>query len=387
MQKIGVNEYLTKVEAIPAVGYKAFRLAPDDKKRERRILVTRDCLENDYVRILFNENGQMISIYDKRADREILQTGKAGNVLMTYEDIPHNWDAWDINNYYTEKSWEISEVSEIEIEEGVLRCGLKIKRNYLNSTILQTISLYQDSPAIEVKNEIDWKESHLLLKAQLPVDIHSSEATFDIQYGNVKRQTHYNTSWDYAKFEVCHHKWMDVSEDNYGVSILNDCKYGCNVHEGIIGLSLLKSATSPNPEADKEHHEFTYTIYPHRGDWKAAGIAKEAYQLNNPLVAFVKETDGGTLPDSYGICSIDAENVMVEVVKEPECPQDNTSIIRLYEYFNRRTKVKLRLPFDIAKVMECNMLEEEKAFLEVADHEVIFEMKPYEIKTLKITKL
>ncbi|MGF7143420.1 alpha-mannosidase [Anaerotaenia torta] len=386
LQKVGDMEYLVKADEIPAMGYKAFQLVRDKKAPENQVSVSRECLENRYIRILFNEKGYMVSIYDKQADREILQKDRPGNVLMTYEDIPHNWDAWDINNYYMEKSWEIGDVSEIQIEEGVHRCGIVIKRNYLQSTIVQRIYLYQDSPVVEVKNEIDWKESHLLLKALFPVDIHSSEATFDIQYGNVKRPTHYNTSWDYAKFEVCHHKWVDLSEDDYGVSIINDCKYGCNVHEGIIGLSLIKSATSPNPEADKEYHEFTYGIYPHRGDWKKAYVAKEAYQLNNPLFGCVKETEGGSLPGNYGICSVDADNVMVELVKEPEDGQENAVIIRLYEYFNRRTRVKLRFSHPVAEAVDCNMLEEKKACLEITDNEVIFEIMPYEIKTIRIIK-
>jgi alpha-mannosidase len=305
---------------------------------------------------------------------------------MTYEDRPHNWDAWDINSYYTEKSWEVSEVTSIVAEQGSLRSGIKIVRQYLTSTITQYIYIYQDSPRIEVKNEIDWKENHLLLKALLPVDIHTSEATYDIQYGNVTRPTHYNTSWDYAKFEVCHHKWLDISEDNYGVSILNDCKYGCNVHEGVIGLSLLKSATSPNKEADKEFHEFTYTIYPHRGNWKTAGVVKEAYQLNNPLNAIKKKKESGTLPASYQWCTMDAENVMIEVVKEPEKPENNAVIVRLYEYHNRRTKVNLSFDDRVCRIIECNMLEEEKAVQNIVNNEVSFEIKPYEIKTFKVIK-
>lgn len=386
VQQIEKDLYLAKVAQIPSIGYKAFMLEQDNSGEKSSLHVTKKLLENEYIRIIFNNEGQMSSIYDKKAEREILPEGKIGNVLMTYEDIPHNWDAWDINSYYTEKSWEISDVTSIEVEKGTLRCGLKIKRQYLDSSITQYIYLYEDSPRIEVKNEIDWKENHLLLKALLPVDIHASEATYDIQYGNVKRPTHYNTSWDYAKFEVCHHKWLDISEDNYGVSILNDCKYGCNVHEGVIGLSLLKSATSPNKEADKEFHEFTYTIYPHTGGWKEAGIVKEAYQLNNPLIALKKQKEGGMLPTSYQWCAVDADNVIIELVKELEHPEKNTVIVRLYECYNRRTKVKLAFTDEIIKVIECNMLEEEKNMINVMNNEVTFEIKPYEIMTLKIVK-
>jgi alpha-mannosidase len=386
VQKLEGDLYLSRVEKVPSIGYKAFGLEQSDAKETYCLLATKELLENEYIRITMNQKGQMSSIYDKKAEREILPEGTLGNVLMTYEDRPHNWDAWDINSYYTEKSWEVSEVTSIVAEQGSLRSGIKIVRQYLTSTITQYIYIYQDSPRIEVKNEIDWKENHLLLKALLPVDIHTSEATYDIQYGNVTRPTHYNTSWDYAKFEVCHHKWLDISEDNYGVSILNDCKYGCNVHEGVIGLSLLKSATSPNKEADKEFHEFTYTIYPHRGDWKTAGVVKEAYQLNNPLNAIKKKKESGTLPASYQWCTMDAENVMIEVVKEPEKPENNAVIVRLYEYHNRRTKVNLSFDDRVCRIIECNMLEEEKAVQNIVNNEVSFEIKPYEIKTFKVIK-
>ena len=130
---------------------------------------------------------------------------------------------------------------------------------------------------IDIQNDIDWHEHQILLKSLFPLDIHTNEATFEIQYGNVTRPTHYNTSWDAARFEVCHHKWMDVSEDDFGVSFLNDCKFGCHVHDGVVGLTMLKSALYPNPDADKERHQFTYSIFPHTGSWKTAGTVDEAY--------------------------------------------------------------------------------------------------------------
>ena len=152
-----------------------------------------------------------------------------------------------------------------------MSASLRIVRRYLESSITQTVTLYRDIPRIDIRNQIDWKEKQIFLKDLFPVDIHTNEATFDIQYGNVTRPTHYNTSWDFARFEVCHHKWLDISEAGYGVSFLNDCKYGCSVHEGVVGLSMLKSATYPNPDADKEYQEFTYSIYPHLEGWREAG--------------------------------------------------------------------------------------------------------------------
>ncbi len=340
-------------------------------------------LENRYVRVEFAPNGQFSSIYDKTAGRELLKAGQYGNVLMTYEDRPHNYDAWDVNNYYTEKSWEISELEELSlVESGAVRATVKLVRRYLDSVIVQYISLDDDSPEIRIQNEIDWREHKIFMKSLFPVDIHTDEATFEIQYGNVKRKTHYNTSWDFARFEVCSHKWLDVSEDGYGVSVLNDCKYGVNVHDGVIGLSMLKSATHPNPAADKEHHSFTFVIYLHQGDFREARTVDRAYALNNPLTCVRKEQEGGRLPAAWSAVSVDAPNVIVEVVKRAE--DGDGTIVRMYEAFNRRTEATVTLGLPAARVFDCNLLEEPERELAVENGTVKLTVKPYEIRTLKL---
>ncbi|MDO5573067.1 MAG: alpha-mannosidase [bacterium] len=340
-------------------------------------------LSNEYVQITFAQNGQFQEIYDKLNKRQVLKEHQNGNVLMTYEDKPHNFDAWDINNYYTEKSWEADQLDSLEaVEEGPIRTTIRLSRSYLDSHITQFITLCGNSPEIIIRNEIDWKEKQILLKTLFPVDIHTDEATYEIQYGNVKRKTHYNTSWDYARFEVCMHKWLDVSEDNYGVSIMNDCKYGCHVHDGVIGISMLKSAIDPNPEADKEHHSFVLSIYPHKGDWKNADTIDRAYLLNNPLFCLPKTGTGTTLPAEYSMVQVDAKNVVIEVVKKAE--DGNGLILRLYEAYNRRTQVNMKLGISFTIAEECNMLEESKGEVAHDGDTLHFEMKPYEIKTLRI---
>lgn len=383
-EKLADGRILFRAIKVPVSGYKTFTLA-DGSTPETDLRITNDSMENALIRITFNEKGQFLSVYDKENDREVLKPGECGNVIMSYEDRPHNWDAWDVNNYYTEKSWEIDNVTEMKVvERGSLRACMKVERKYLDSTITQYIYLCHDSKRIDIKTEIDWKQDHVFLKALFPVDIHSNEADYEIQYGNVTRLTHHNTSWDAARFEVCHHKWLDVHENNYGVSLLNDCKYGCHVHEGVIGLSLLKSATSPNPSADKEKHEFTYSLYPHKGDFRTGGTVKEAYELNNPLFADVKSNGEGNKPSAYSAAEIDNENVMLEVVKAAEEMEENVQILRLYEYFNQRNEVNMTLPEEAEKVAICSMLEEEEKVIAVNTKHISFCIKPYEIVTLKI---
>lgn len=387
-QRLKEGGLLVVTDGVPGKGYKSYKVGKTNvEMAESDMVISTTLMENMFYRIALNEKGQFSSIYDKRNDRELLTKGECGNVIMSYEDRPHNFDAWDLNNYYTEKSWEVDDVESIEvIEDGPVRGGIRIVRKYLDSVIAQNIYMYAGLDRIDIKNEIDWKEHQIFLRALYPVDIHTSEATFEIQYGNVKRPTHANTSWDFAKFEVCAHKWLDVSEDDYGVSILNDCKYGCSVKNGVIGLSMLKSAIDPNPEADKEHHEFTYSIVPHEGDWRKAGTVERAYVLNNPATAVIKQNEGGTLKPEYSLVSCDSENVVIEVVKQAEDSDD--VIIRLYENYNRRTDCTLSFGKEIAFAAECNMLEETAATcdddLTFDDRHISFRIMPYEIKTIKV---
>lgn len=385
VQKTAEDTYVFFAAGVPGKGYKTYIVKEEtDTADVTSMNVSTSLMENEFFVVEYNEKGQFARIYDKKAEREVLKPGQAGNVIVSYEDRPHNYDAWDVNNYYKEKSWDIDQVSAMEVvENGPVRACVKVERPYLDSVITQYIYLYHDIPRIDIRNVIDWKEHQIFVKDYFPIDVHTNEATFDIQYGNVKRDTHDNTSWDFAKFEVCHHKWMDVSEDGYGVSMLNDCKYGVSVREGVIGMSMLKSAIYPNPEADKEVHEFTYSIYPHQGDWRTAGTVKQAYQINNPLTSVWKENEEGTLAPEYSMVSSNQDNVVVEVVKKAEDSDD--TIIRLYECYNRRTPVELTFGKEVKSVVECNMMEEGAEPVEFAGNKASFMMKPYEIKTLKVT--
>ena len=384
VQKTADGAYVFFAAGVPGKGYKTYTVKEEAADTTPTMEVSTKVMENEFFKVEYNEKGQFAKIYDKKAERDVLKPGEAGNVIVSYEDRPHNYDAWDVNNYYTEKSWDIDQVSAMEVvENGPVRACVKVERKYLDSTITQFIYLYHDIPRIDIKNVIDWKEHQIFVKDYFPIDVHTNEATFDIQYGNVKRDTHDNTSWDFAKFEVCHHKWMDVSEDGYGVSMLNDCKYGVGVRNGVIGMSMLKSAIHPNPEADKELHEFTYSIYPHQGGWREAGTVKQAYQINNPLTYSWKENEGGTLAPEYSLVSSDQDNAVIEVVKKAE--DSDAVIVRLYECYNRRTPVTLIFGKELTSVVECNMMEEGADPVEFTGNQATFEMKPYEIKTLKVT--
>lgn len=374
---------LAVVSDLPVKGYEVLKVK-ETLKKESKMTVTTSEINTPYFYVHINEQGHFTSIYDKKCQREIIPEGQCANVIMTYEDKPHNFDAWDINHYYTEKAWPVNEITSIEvIENGPVRGCVKIERPYLDSTIVQYLYFYADLYRIDIRNEIDWKEKQILVRGYFPVDIHTDEATYDIQYGNVKRPTHYNTSWDFAKFEVCAHKWLDVSEDGYGISILNDCKYGYSVHDGVIGLSMLKSAIYPNEDADKEHHSFWYSICPHEGDFRKGETIAQAYVFNNPYQAVPKRNSLAKLDDKFTYLSISGDNIVVETIKEEE--SGKSTIIRLYECFNRRGKVSVTFGLPVDKITECNMLEREEVKLAHEEYSVTLDVKPYEIKTLKVS--
>ncbi len=370
---------IAALKGIPSKGQKTFRAAAAKKKAEIPFTWDGKCLETPFYHIELDANGEFASIYDKENDREVLKEGEKGNRLTMYEDKPMCFDCWDIDMYYTEKSWDVQDVQRMEWTEfGPLRATFEIERRVSKSLIRQKISFYADSRQITFDTYVDWKEHQHLLKVHFPLELHTDEATFDVQFGNLTRKIHTNTSWDEARFESCGQKWMDMSEGHYGVSILNDCKYGHSAKDGVMALTLIKSGIEPNPTADQEEHVFTYALYPHAGNWREANTVQEAMKLNQPLYA----VNGGDPGEQKSLLSVNKKNVIIETVKEAE--DGNGMIIRLYESENARTKAHLSFDVPVTLVEECNCLEERESEIPVNGNGFDFMIKPYEIKTYRV---
>ena len=225
-------------------------------------------LENSFLRVEFNSDGDITRIFDKQSNREVLAPNTVANQFQAFEDRPKNWDAWDVDIFYDDKMWLADPASSVEmVENGDLRQTVEIKRQILNSTYTQRISLNHNSQRLDFDTHVEWNERHIMLKVAFPVDVLSPQATYEIQWGNVQRPTHRNTSWDWARFETCAHKWVDLSEGDYGVSLLNDCKYGHDILDNVMRITLLRSPTMPDPMADFGEHRFAYSLYPHAGSW------------------------------------------------------------------------------------------------------------------------
>ena len=331
-------------------------------------------------KVVLNDNYEMISLVDKANNREIIPQGEKLNELVAYEDIPMDYDAWDIDVYYQEKSWAVDAVSEVKwVEKGPIRDTMKVVRLFENSTITQWIHFNHGTKRVDFETTVDWQLDQVLLKAQMPIAVNTLEATYDIQFGNVTRNIHKNTTWDWARFESCGQKWVDLSEGNYGVSVLSDSKYGFSTDFQKIGITLIKSAIDPYPQADIGLHEFTYSIYAHEGTWKEGQTMEAALDLNVPVLVLAGEL---AVEQDRPFFEVDQPNILLDTVKKAE--DSEHVIVRLYEYMNSQSQAVITSQKPVKKAVLCNLLEEEEQELIVENNQIHVSFKPFEIQTVKV---
>lgn len=375
---------LVYVEGIPPYGYKTLAYAEKAETADIPVVLTETRAENRYYVVEFNGDGEISSLYDKENGREV-GCGKAMNVFAAFEDKPLRFDAWDVDVYYKDKPHAPFVLKERRIvEAGPQRGVLRQVWQFNRSTLTQDFILYGNSRRIDFQTTVDWKEKQVFLKTYFPVGVHSDEATYEIQFGSLKRPTHSSTEWDFAKFEVPGHRWADLSEGGYGVSLLNDCKYGWDIQGNTIGLSLLKSAVRPDETADRKIHHFTYSLYPHRGTAADCEVQKEAVGLNMPLLyRQLKGTGIGPEYERYSFVHTDCSHVAIDTVKRAE--EGRAYVVRLYEYRNMSDKkASLNFAHPVRKVTETNLCEEGESEIPVRDNGIQFPIGCFEIKTFKI---
>jgi alpha-mannosidase len=381
---------------LPPFSLKALTIATGQSPMaETSLTASPNLLENQYLRVEFDQAGDIVRIFDKTNQRDVLPPDAVANQFQAFEDRPLDWDAWDVDIFYDDKTWLADPATSVQVlETGPLRATLEIRRRILHSDYVQRISLAHNSSRLDFDTWINWQERHILLKVAFPVDVFSPVATYEIQWGNIERPTHRNTSWDWARFETCAQKWVDLSEGGCGVSLINDCKYGHDIRDNVIRLSLLRSPTSPDPEADQGEHRFAYGLLPHAGGWGENTVA-EAYAFNDPLIVWGENShsskkdrvslagstqDASRLDSSF--ISVDQPHIVVETVKWAE--DGNGVIVRLYESQRKRGMITLSTSFDLEKVWQTNLLEENQAALPIDQNTVKLFVKPYQIVTLRM---
>lgn len=375
------DEYTVEIKNIPALGYKRIILKVDDVQDDNKS-VFEYCdgkISTPKYDIEWNEYGQLTSIYDKENKREVLAKGERGNVLQMFEDKPMAHEAWDIDIFYQEKMREVKDLQSVElIEAGNLKAVIRFKYKYMNTTISQDMIVYANSNRIDFKTNVDWREKKQLLKVAFVVDIRSTMATYDVQFGNVKRPTHWNTSWDRARFESVAQQWVDLSERNYGVSLLNNCKYGHDIKDNVMRLTLLKSATHPDPVQDQGEQNFTYSLLPHSGDFIDGNTVKHAYELNQPLKSIKGMLKSEVKKQLF---KFNDANILVDAIKKAE--DEDMIIIRFHDYSGSRQNVSIDSDYEITGWMETNLMEKPIGNLR-NENSINVVVNPYEIKTLMI---
>ncbi|HZO87934.1 MAG TPA: alpha-mannosidase [Chthonomonadaceae bacterium] len=390
---------------LPLHGYAVWDLSatsvpPQDI--EDTVTVSETHLENGAVRVEFEaRTGLITRILDKDSEREVLsetyardQNGNpvgepvvsaCANQFQLFEDKPLFWDAWDIDVYAFEKHRIVTELDSVEvIENGPVRGAIRFARTLPGgrSRITQTVRLTAGSARLDFVTEVDWHESEKMLKVAFPVAVNSPRATYEIQYGHVERPTHYNTSWDLARFEVCAQKWVDLSEGDYGVALLNNCKYGHDVHGNVLRLTLLRSPKAPDPEADMGRHTFTYALLPHGGDFREGEVVENAYALNSPpTVRAITGNKAGPLPLERSFFEVDNAAVFIEAIKRAE--KEEAIIVRLYEAHNTRGLVTLTTTLPVKRAFLADLMETNLAELPLSGGEVVLPILPFEILTVK----
>ncbi len=371
---------------VPGLGWTSLEVAestPDDPTSPVTSALTvqelggSTIIENELLRVEVGTDGTLHGVYDKEAGREVLD-GR-GNLLFAYADKPPNWDAWDVDKGYEAEGEEVSGAESVEVVEGgPLRAAVRVQRRFRGSRISQTYKLLSGSRRLDIETRVEWHERQVLLRALFPLRVRSHEATFETMYGVVKRPTHRNTSWDEVRYEVCAHRFADLSEPGYGVSLLNDGKYGHSSGDNVLGISLLRGPLYPDPLADEGEHRFTYSLFPHQGDWTGAGVTREAFALNSPLIVAA----GGAEPAEYGLVAASGVELALGALKPAE--GGGGVILRLYEPHGKRGSAALRFAFDVGSAERVNLLEEPEIEVGIEGGEVHLDVRPFEVLTLRV---
>jgi alpha-mannosidase len=387
---------------LPPLGYSVFSLVEREGKiemeKQKAAVDTGEFLqlENQWFVLKVNKkSGNIAGLFDKRLNKEFVAPGQEANVLQVFEDRPERWDAWNIG--YTGRMWEINKADAVEFsEDNKVRKVIRIKKSFLglskdreaptedypSSFFTQDIILYNDLDRIDIETEADWWEDHMLLKAVFPVSVRSDQASYEIPFALIKRTTRFETLWEKARFEVAALRWVDLADKAAGISLLNNCKYGHDIHANVMRISLLRAPTWPDPMADRGKHTFTYSIYTHGGGIEAGDTVKRAQELNIPLQAVITGKHPGELPPHYSFFNLKSGAVILETIKKAE--DDNGIILRLYEPLGNEGEAEILFCKEPKRIYETDLMEHTLKEYQKTGKTLPLRFKKFEIKTLKL---
>jgi alpha-mannosidase len=376
---------LVEAKDIPPFGYEVLQVVPGGNSPPTDLIANRLALENSQLRLTVDPvNGCITSLYNKAAKFESIAVAGCGNQFQTFKDTPKQYDAWNIDADFDKTVTTLDKADSIElIEKGPVRATIRIARSWQNSKFVQEISLYAGLNRVDISNSIDWHETHVLLKAAFPLAASGPAATYEIPFGSIERPTTRNNSWEAAKFEVPTLRWADLGDGAHGFSLINESKYGYDAKGNVLRLSLLRSPVWPDPEADRGHHQFSYSLYPHSGDWKQALTMRRGYEFNYTLKAFQVEPHEGSLPAEHSFVGVAEDNVVLTALKKTE--DGDALLFRFYEWAGKNTDVHITLPEGASTASLTNLMEKPAGgSLFIANGQITVPVHPYEIVSVRV---
>jgi len=407
---------------VPAFGYRVYHIMPSEEEKtsfKTDLKVKENRIENTDLEVQVRpELNYTVTVFDKKNRRMVFDPSRGGNILEIYEDkppdAPDGEPAWNI---YLGNRSEPEALKAYIVEDGPVRAKIRIERRFGNSKFIQDVILYAYAQQVDFEIHIDWHENYRFAKICFPLNLSSYWATYEIPYGVIQRYDHSLKEappenmelpprrWgiaDTAKWEVSAQKWVDVSSlsSDYGVSLLNDSKYGFSFEQNTLRMSILRGPRrgyrfTPESWADQSEeprigiHHIRYAIYPHRGDWRSAGTVRKGFEFNYPLQVVLEDPHDGELPSQHSFIEVSPENVILTVAKEAEDSED--MILRLYEAHGSDTEARIKFDRAPNRVLQTDLMEWDKYLpsveYEIKGNAIFVPMKPWEIKTLKVQYL
>jgi alpha-mannosidase len=385
------NEALVFKPKLPSLGWTGF-IPVETGAAEPPFTYTGNTLKTPFYQIQFDDAGRITSLIDTYGpeNRELVAPGGVFNGLISAQDVPVLWEAWDIDADWTRYLMEETRLLSTEAVAAGPVC-LRIRRTYRigeQSVLTQDSVFYAGERRIDFETKVDWQEKRRLLKAVFDTVINAAQVRCEVQYGHLLRNTHKNLPGDRAKFEICAHKWICVEEEGGGIALLNDSKYGHDVDGGRMRLTLLRSPTAPDETADRGEQRFTYSLLPFSGSFGDSGLVRAGYELNDPAVAEVSEKAGAAVAGTnveYSLFSIDGKGIIAESIKAPEAGTADSFVIRLYESLGGREHAVLHFTEELASASATDMLESNPEALPVSGKDLALDFRAFEIKTILVT--
>jgi alpha-mannosidase len=374
------------VRDVPSLGYTVLHVLPGKKAFPTDLKASGLTIENAALKVVVDkQSGCITSIYDKKSGFETLAPGACGNQLQTFKDLPKEYDAWNIDPGTFDQFTAIDKADSVNlVQTGPMHAVIRVSRTWQQSKFVQDITLDAGSDQVDIVNDIDWHETHVMLKAAFPLTATSDKATYEIPYGSIERATTRNNSWEKAQFEVTALRWADLGDQQHGFSLLNNSKYGYDDKDNVLRISLLRSPIWPDPEADRGHHHFTYALYPHAGSWKQALTVRHGYEYNYKLEAMQVQPHEGTLPAKFSYVTVSPDNVVLTALKKAE--DDNGLIFRVYEWAGKSGDVQFHVPKGATAATVTNLMEKpEGSALPLSGDTVTAPIHPFEILTVKVS--